>query len=79
MKLNKGKSGIMFHEKKGRKLKKEKRIEDIPVVEEYKYLGVWIDKNLNMNKHLGHIYGKVERAMKMIKIMRWKGMEEWRI
>ena len=79
MKLNKGKSGILFHEKKGRKLKAEKRIRDIPVVDEYKYLGIWIDKNLTMNKHLGYINGKVERAMKMIKIMRWRGMEEWRI
>ena len=79
MKLNKSKSGIMMHGKKGKKLKVEKKIRGIPVVEEYKYLGIWIDKNLTMNKHLAYINEKVERAMKMIKIMRWRGMEEWRI
>ena len=40
MKLNKGKSGILLHSKKGKKLKKEKKIMGIPVVDEYKYLGV---------------------------------------
>ena len=65
-----------MHGKKGKKLKVEKKIRGIPVVEEYKYLGIKIDKNLTMNKHLAYINEKVGRAMKMIKIMRWRGMED---
>ena len=79
LKLNKGKSGIMFHGKRGKKLKEEKWIQNIPIVDRYKYLGIWIDKNTTMNYHLDYIKSKAERAMKMIKIMRWRGLEEWRI
>ena len=69
----------MIHEKRGKKGKKPKEIKGIPIVEHYKYLGIWIDKNINLKKHLDYINQKAERAMKMIKIMRWRGMEEWRI
>ena len=55
MKLNKGKSGIMIHGLKGRKQKKETFIQGIPIVDKYKYLGIWIDKNMTLNDHLEYI------------------------
>jgi hypothetical protein len=53
MKLNKSKCGILFYSSaKHYKLTKfESRLQDIydiPVVESYKYLGVFLTKNLNM-------------------------------
>jgi len=50
MVINKKKSGIIIHELKKRGKKKkilEKEIEMIPIVNSYKYLGVYINRNLD--------------------------------
>ena len=53
MKLNLKKCGIMIH-KGSFKLNKEDKLNKnfmgIPLTDEYKYLGIWIDKNLNFKK-----------------------------
>ena len=48
MKINKKKSGIIFHKKKksGKKQLHKKEIEGFPVIGEYKYLGIWIDETM---------------------------------
>jgi len=50
MKINKKKSGIIFYKKRKNKYKMEKEIMEYPVVEEYKYLGIWIDEKMSWNK-----------------------------
>ena len=55
MKLNKKKSGIMFLENKIKNTINQKyRILDlnqIPVLNKYKYLGVWLDNCFNLNEN----------------------------
>ena len=49
MKLNRNKSGVIFHTKQGPKPKEYNGdIEGIPVVEKYKYLGIWIGRTMTM-------------------------------
>ena len=59
MKMNKKKSGIIFHTKQG-PLPKEynQDFEDIPVVEKYKYLGILINRTMTMTDHLDYIVHK---------------------
>ena len=48
--INKKKSGVMIHARKGRTCKKDiGEIQGYPYKKEYKYLGVIIDKNLTFN------------------------------
>ena len=44
----------------------------IPVVTEYKYLGMWIDEKMNMKKHIKEIEHKTEKGEKVLNILRWK-------
>ena len=44
----------------------------IPVIRKYKYLGVIIDKNLNLKDHLEYIETKIKKSIKMINIAKWK-------
>ena len=48
MKINKKKSGIMWFKRKKNNKKRNKNIEGYPVVENYKYLGVYLDDRMNM-------------------------------
>ena len=54
MKLNEGKSGIIFIRKVGDNKNKQrfpkKEFEGIPVKKSYKYLGIHIDEELNFNE-----------------------------
>ena len=50
MKINKNNSGIIFYKKRKNKNNMEKEIMEYLVVEEYKYLGIWIDEKMNWNK-----------------------------
>ena len=71
MKLNRKKSGIIFHTKQGPKPKEYRSdIEGIPVVEKYKYLGIWIERTMTMIQHLDYIVNKIQKGMKMLQIMR---------
>lgn len=49
MSLNKKKCGILFLTNK--KFKKRKSLYQIPIVKSYKYLGLEINKDLNLNLH----------------------------
>ena len=52
MKINKRKSGIMWIKKKGSgKKKKNEELEGFPVIDTYKYLGIWIDNHLSFEYH----------------------------
>ena len=51
MVVNKSKSGIIFFNKKFR-LRRGHEYKGYPSVTEYKYLGYWINKNLNPNKQI---------------------------
>ena len=51
MKINRKKSGIMFVKKRNSKVKETRRdIQEYPIVEEYKYLGIWIDYKFSFDK-----------------------------
>ena len=54
MKINRKKSGIIYHTKKNRKSKdgENRTYMGFPIRTEYKYLGIMIDKNLSFQKHL---------------------------
>ena len=58
------------------KLNKEEqqsnRFMGIPFTDEYKYLGIWIDKNLNLKKQLRATEDKMKKGQKMINICKWK-------
>ena len=42
---------MFFKKKEGKKkIETQQNILDIPVVKEYKYLGIWIDDHLNFKK-----------------------------
>jgi hypothetical protein len=51
---------------------RKKKIYDIPFVKEYKYLGVVLNKKLNIKAHLKDIEEKIARYEKMQKILAWK-------
>ena len=44
----------------------------IPVVGNYKYLGVIIDKNLSFKKHLEQVREKFKEIKNRMKILNWK-------
>ena len=51
--------------------------EKIPVKEDYKYLGIIMDKNMNLKRHVEKIVEKNKKGMKMISIVRWKKFSLW--
>ena len=54
-------------------------IKGYPILDEYRYLGVIIDRNLSFIPHLRKIEEKAQKGIKMMKIMKWKGMDTWKI
>ncbi len=57
MTVNKMKSGVI---RIGKKVKENTSIQGYPVVDKYKYLGVWINKDVNCQAHIDAISKKVE-------------------
>ena len=58
--INKKKSGIIFLEEAGNKNRINKKyknlnIDKYPILNQYKYLGIIIDNNLNFNYNTQHI------------------------
>ena len=80
MKINRKKSGIIFY--KRRKSKKnsnhKEEILGFPIVDEYKYLGLWIDETMSFDKQIIETEKKIEKGMKMMQIMRWKRTTLWK-
>ena len=67
MKINKKKSGILIHKRKkiGRKRKEEeKEVQDIPIVKQYKYLGVYINSNLTWEDNNAYKKTKTQKNSK---------------
>ena len=57
----------MIHSSRGKPCKKDTgEIRGYPYKDEYKYLGIIIDKNLTLKKQLMYLKNKVKRGMKMI-------------
>ena len=75
--INKKKSGIIFHVNNSKKLKKMRKYMDYPILEQYKYLGVYIDRSMSYKAHLTYIQGKIENGFKLINIMKWKKLGTW--
>ena len=55
MKLNHSKSGILVLEDRQKKYENLSVIMSIPIVNKYKYLGVWLNKNFDMKENTLHI------------------------
>ena len=77
MKINRTKSGVIFHMMRGRKnIPEDETIFGYPVKENYKYLGIYMDQNMKLNYQLKEVKKKIEKGKKMIQIMQWKGIEQ---
>ena len=71
MTINKEKSGIMFLEVYGNKNKIAKKychlkLDNYPIINNYKYLGVILDNNLNLNYNTKSIIQKINANKKLI-------------
>ena len=77
MKINKKKSGIIYHKINGKKLRKKKEYHGYPIMSEYKYLGIVLDSKLSFKPHLEHIRNKINNGFKLINIMNWKKLGTW--
>ena len=49
----------------------KEKIEGIPIVSKYKYLGIILDNKLEYRDHLEYIENKIQKSVKMINIMNW--------
>ena len=82
MRINKKKSGIIFFRKKKKKIAEgEEGNQDIlgyPILEYYKYLGIWIDYKMSFDKQFEVTKEKIVKGMKMINIMKWKKCSAWK-
>jgi len=67
---------MVYRKRKRKELAKE--IRGYPVVESYKYLGIWIDNKLSFDKQIKETERKIEKGMKMINIMKWKKTTTWK-
>ena len=72
MPLNKKKSGVLRFQKKREKYADKEEYLGFPIVKSYKYLGIWIDENLNFQEHIKHIEKKIKKSMKMLNTLHWK-------
>ena len=71
MKINKKKSGVMLFRKYAQNKKHELgEIEGIPIVKEYKYLGIYIDNLMRYTKQIENTKKKIEKATQIIKILK---------
>ena len=77
MKINRKKSGIIFHKFKSRKTKTPKSFNGYPIVDSYKYLGIYIDSKLSFQPHLEYIQKKIDNGFKLINVMKWKKLGTW--
>ena len=82
MQVNKKKSGIIVHKGTLKNVDDSyscHKLSSIPLVDSYKYLGIWIDKNLNFKKHLEYDKDKIKNSMKIINIMKWRKCSKWHV
>ena len=70
MEINKGKSGIMFLEEKNNnnidKKYKKLNIENYPILNKYKYLGVLLDNNMNLKFNTNYVINKLRKNQKIM-------------
>ena len=82
MQVNRKKSGIIVHKGKLHNINEKTtchKLSKIPIVDNYKYLGIWIDRNLNFKKHLEYVKDKVKSSMKILNIMKWRKCSKWHV
>jgi hypothetical protein len=71
MDLNKNKCGILnIRKTKDKNARKE--IKNIPIVKEYKYLGIIFDEKLNLDRHLEELNTKLTTRAKTLKKQTWR-------
>ena len=63
---------MFFKRRKAKKKDDEEMILGYPIVHEYKYLGIYLDDRMNLNRHITHIKEKTAKGMKMAQILKWK-------
>ena len=81
MKINKKKSGILYHSNRNRQQKEgsDKTFLGYPIKSSYKYLGIIIDGSLSFQEHLNKLTEKIKKGMKIISIMKWKRVSNWKL
>ena len=70
--INKKKSAIMPLYRRRKKLEETEEYDGYPIVEKYKFLGIWIDNGLSLTNHLEHITKKLQGFYKMVYILNQK-------
>ena len=77
MKVNKKKSGIIFHSNKSKRGRKKKDLEEeqyvigIPIIRTYRYLGIIINENMDYNDTNTMKVKALAKAKKMLIIMKY--------
>ena len=61
---------ILFGSRATHKLKLELDGEILPFVKNTKFLGIWIDENLNWSKHVSELATKLKRGQKLLQLSR---------
>jgi hypothetical protein len=80
MKINKKKSAFVKLQKtRGARTKTGSSFRDYPIKRAYKYLRVMIDERLNFREHCKQVQSKVEKSLRLVKIMSYNKMDAWRI
>ena len=75
MALNKSKCGIMFLGGKNQLTVKETEtgfIEELPLIDSYKYLGVYLNKTLTPSNHLKYLSNKTNKFKKLMNILNYQ-------
>ena len=70
MKINEKKSGILRILKRTGKIKNMENALNIPEVNSYKYLGVWINQSIKVDEHRNYIKSKVTNLKRKIGLLK---------
>ena len=74
MMINKAKSVIIFHKKRGKKEieKEENNFLGYPIKNTYKYLGIIIDSHLTFKDQLTAVREKIKKGIKILQLLKRK-------
>ena len=69
----------MIHRTRGKAAKEDKGfLREFPYKNEYKYLGITIDRNLTLRNHLNNLKSKMEKGQKILYMCNKRSLPEWK-